>query len=80
MKTVIAYTYRNRFGLWSIRREPSGRWQAMFEDDGLGSYSTAEMAHDDLISGGSYWPGSGIDPSECGLPMEFVEWKRMYHR
>lgn len=78
MKTVIAYTFRNRTGAWSIRLQ-NGRWQAMFEDEGLGSYHTPEAAHDDLIIGATFWPSSGDDPSECGLPEELAEWKRVVH-
>lgn len=72
MKT--RYTYRTRVGLFSIELQPNGRWEAMFEDERLGSYLTPQQALDDLASGAVHWPSCG-DPSRFSLPDEIGDWR-----
>lgn len=67
------FSYRARPGTFRIVQEPNGRWQAMFEDEGLGSYPHPQAALDDLAGGYSHWPSCG-DPSAFGLPDELSDW------
>lgn len=52
----------------------NGRWQAMFQDEGLGSYVTAEQALEDLVGGHTFWPSCG-NPSRFKLPDDLSEWR-----
>lgn len=52
----------------------NGRYHPFFEDDDLGSYHSLVAALDDLVGGHTFFPSSGIDPSECGLPDDISEW------
>lgn len=72
MKT--RYTHPTRVGLFSIVLNHDGRWQALFEGEALGSYSTSQQALDDLASGASLWPSCG-DPSQLSLPDEIADWR-----
>lgn len=67
------YTYRTRAGTFRIVQQPDGHWQAMYEDEGLGSYSSPQHALDDLAGGYTFWPSCG-DPSQLGLPDELSDW------
>lgn len=67
------FAYRSRAGTFRIVQEPNGRWQAMFEDEGLGSYHSAQAALDDLAGGHTFWPSCG-DPSQLGLPEDLSAW------
>lgn len=54
---------------------PQGdRFEAMFEDESLGSYHSAVAALDDLVGGHTFSPSNGLDTSEIGLPDELAEW------
>lgn len=67
------WIYKTRFGTFSIR--PHGeRFSPFFEDESLGSYNSAQSALEDLAGGSTFWPSSGVDPSECGLPDELDDW------
>ena len=73
MKT--RYTYRTRAGLFSIVLKPAdGMWHAMFEDEALGPYRTAQQAAEALAGGETYWPSCG-DPSRFSLPDEIADWR-----
>lgn len=52
----------------------AGRFEVVFDDEGLGSYHSAIAALDDLVGGHTYWPSNGLDPSTAGLPDELSEW------
>ena len=68
------YYYKTRAGLFKIVQERNGRWQAMYEDEGLGGdYPTAQHALDDLLAGHTFWPSCG-DPSTFGLPDDLSDW------
>lgn len=68
------YTFNTRAGAFHIVPERNGRWQAMFKDESLGSYTTAQHALDDLAGGHTFWPSCG-DPSQFALPGEISGWK-----
>lgn len=67
------YAYRTRVGTFRIAQQPDGRWQALFEDEALGSYATPQQAIEDLAGGYTFWPSCG-DPSQFGLPEELAGW------
>lgn len=71
----MSYTFATRAGLFKIVQERNGRWQAMFEDEGLGSYINATQAAEDLSGGHTFWPSCG-DPSRLGIPSDLSEWSR----
>jgi hypothetical protein len=72
MKT--RYTYRTPAGLFSIVLQSiDGNWHAMFEDEDLGPYSTAQQAAEAIAGGETYWPSCG-DPSRLSLPDEIADW------
>lgn len=70
---IVAYTFRTKAGTFAIRLDRYGRWHAMFDDEDLGSYATAQHACDDLAGGHTYWPSCG-DPSAFALPEEVGDW------
>lgn len=70
---MIFYYHKTTAGEFRIAQERGGRWQTMFEDEGLGSYDTAQQALDDLAGGHTHWPSCG-DPSRFGLPNELSDW------
>lgn len=67
------YRHSTCAGEFRIAQQPNGRWQAMFEDEGLGSYATAQQALDDLAGGHTFWPSCG-DPSRFKLPADISDW------
>lgn len=67
------FSYITPVGEFRITQEPSGRWQAMFQDEGLGSYATPAQAAEDLAGGHTFWPSIG-DTSRLGLPDDLHEW------
>ena len=78
---LVAYwTYRTRHGSWAIARSRDGRWHPVFDGEALGSYHTPEAALEDLAGGYTFWPSSGIDPSECGLPDELGDWTPQFRQ
>lgn len=68
-----AYQFRTSAGLFYVVQQANGRWQAMFEDEALGSYAYAQQAVEDLAGGHTYWPSCG-DPSRFSLPEELSDW------
>ena len=72
-KPIVAYRFNTKAGLFSIRLDRHGRWHAMFDDEDLGAYATAQHACDDLVGGHTDWPSCG-DPSLLKLPDEVGDW------
>lgn len=70
---MTRYEFATHAGVFRIAVTANGRWQAMFEDEGLGSYTTPQQALDDLVGGHTFWPSCG-DPSRFGLPEELADW------
>lgn len=68
------YRFSTRVGEFRIRQEPNGRWQAMFEDEGLGSYEHPWQAAEDLAGGHTFMPSCG-DSAKFGLPEELSDWQ-----
>lgn len=78
MKTVIAYTHRNRFGLWSISW--TGRfWRIALDDEPFGDFKDLAGAHEDLVWGFCGTAPNGMDPEACGLPDDLADWNA-HHR
>jgi hypothetical protein len=52
----------------------------MYEDENLGSYATPRAAVDELCGGNTLAPCSGIETSQCGLPVNLSEWNFVLSR
>jgi hypothetical protein len=57
-----------------------GRYRVMYEDENLGSYATPRAAVDELCGGNTLAPCSGIETSQCGLPVNLSEWNFVLSR
>jgi hypothetical protein len=69
------YTFGNIHGFFGIIwRGVERPWHVMWEDEGLGSYPTPQMALDDLVGGHCYSPSTGFDTSQAGLPDDLSDW------
>ena len=71
---IMFYRSRTTAGDFKIVPLTNGRWLAMFENENLGSYDSAEKALYDLSGGHSDWPSCG-DPSSFNLPDELQDWE-----
>lgn len=60
-------------GEFRIVPERSERWQAMYGDEGLGSYAIPDQAADDLAGGHTFTPSCG-DTAALGIPESSAEW------
>ena len=69
---IVGYRFDRGGHSFEIRLQPSGRWLAIVDHDGLGSYHRAEAALDDLLGGHA---GGDIDSSEFDLPETLREWQ-----
>lgn len=67
------WTCETRRGVFAI--VPVAGWfEVRFGDEGLGRYLSPEAALEDLVSGSTFWPSDGFDPSEIGLPDDLSDW------
>lgn len=67
------WEFKTRRGTFRVVPERSGRFQAMFEGEGLGSYPNPQSAAEELASGATFWPSFG-DPSGLGIPEDLSQW------
>ena len=73
------YRHRTSAGEFRIVQERSGRWQAMYGDEGLGSYEHPWQAAEDLAGGHTFMPSCG-DTAALGLPDELAGWELVRNR
>ena len=73
---MTTYTFKTRKGAVTIVLEPSGRWQVMYDGDGLGSYATPAMAADDVAGGHTFTPSNGIDLGSLGISPDIGDWEK----
>ena len=76
---VIAYKFATRVGTFWIRIDEDGRWNASFEEEGLGNYYSPELASDDLAGGHTYTPSCG-DTARLGISADLSDWTRIVSR
>lgn len=69
----VTYSFKTAAGTFRIV-ERAGRFHALLEDEDLGNYPIPEQAADDLASGHTYTPSSGVDTSTLGIPADLSEW------
>lgn len=69
------WTYKTHAGTFFIV-ESSNWYHAIFEDERLGSYVAPEKAADKLSGGHTFWPSSGINPGDLGIPGDLSKWER----
>lgn len=74
MKAIGYWRHPTAKGTFYIR-PINNRFQAMLEDESLGSYMTPQQAADDLAGGHTFSPSSGIDTSTLGLPSDVSDWE-----
>lgn len=55
--------------------EKNERFHIIHDSDDLGNYPTAQHAAEDLAGGHTFWPPSGIDPSELGIDEDISFWE-----
>lgn len=67
------YSYPTKIGMFYIT-QLNGRWQAMYEDENLGSYYSPQHAADDLAGGHTFSLSNGADTSKLGIPEDISEW------
>jgi hypothetical protein len=53
--------------------QADGKWQAIFEDEVLGSFDTPQRAAELLVSGGTDLPSVG-DPAQFGVSANLSDW------
>lgn len=75
-KTVYYYKYQTRRGVVKLWPEPNGRYQVVYDDEGLGSYHSPEAAADDVSGGHTFSPSNGVDFEELGVPGDLTEWEK----
>ena len=78
MKTVIAYTHKNRFGVWSIKWNGK-HWQIALNNEPFGDFNDAAGAHEDLVRGFGGTAPNGLDPERCALPDDLADWVQIRH-
>jgi hypothetical protein len=69
------YKHKTRIG-WFYIAEHEGWFHALYEDEPLGSYSTPELAADDLAGGHTFSNSKGVDTATLGIPEALGEWSR----
>lgn len=67
------YVFNTLGGKFAIVHR-AGRWHAMFQDEDLGSYHSAQHALDHLVGGHTFTP-SCSDECVSGLPTQITEWE-----
>ncbi|HLW34846.1 MAG TPA: hypothetical protein VKS98_04225 [Chthoniobacterales bacterium] len=70
------YVYETSAGAFYIA-EHNGRFHPIFQEQSLGSYSTAQQAAEDLAGGHTVSLPGGVDPGELGLPEELEDWMKI---
>ncbi len=72
----MLFMFKTRVGNFYIG-ESEGRFHPIFNDESLGSYSTAQQAAEDLAGGHTFSLPRGIDSSKLGIPFDLSEWERI---
>lgn len=72
----LLYLWNTRIGPFYIA-ELNGRFHPVYDDQPLGSYSTAQQAVDDLAGGHTFSISGGVDTATLGIPDELGEWDRV---
>ncbi len=60
-------------GAFRIMPRDDGRFDLVFEAEGLGGYYSPEQALEDLVGGSCFWPSIG-DPTKLGIPDDLSDW------
>jgi hypothetical protein len=75
----MKYRYQTRKGVFEIVPKYE-RFEIIYEEESLGSYSSPEKAADDLSGGHTCTPSNGIDTGNLGIPDDISEWERIYSK
>jgi hypothetical protein len=73
---MYIYEYKTKHGIVSLVPQANGRYQVMFQEEGLGSYHTARAAASDVSGGHTFTPSSGIDLGSLNIPEDINEWHK----
>jgi hypothetical protein len=76
---LIEYLFRTPHGTARILLRQDRRWEAMFEDEPLGSYATPQQAAEDLAGGHTWTPSAG-DTARFGIPSDLKAWTAIGQR
>lgn len=73
---MVSYVFQTRKGAVSIVPEKSGRWQVVYDGQGLGSYPTPASASDDVAGGHTFMPSDGTDLGSLGISPDIGDWEQ----
>ncbi|WP_381493344.1 hypothetical protein [Sphingosinicella xenopeptidilytica] len=71
---IIGFRCDKRGHNFAILLQSNGRWQAVIDGDGVGSYHRPEAALSDMVGGHTSTPSSGIDSGDFDLPDSLRDW------
>lgn len=70
------FKHRTRYGTVYIVAQPGGRWQVVYNEEGLGSYHSAAAAADDVAGGHTFSPSNGVDFADLAISDDVGDWER----
>ncbi len=73
---MAVYIFQTRKGPVSIVPEKSGRWQVVYQEQGLGSYPTPASASDDVAGGHTFTPSDGTDLGSLDISPDIGDWEQ----
>lgn len=73
---IERFKFMTRIGPFFIT-EQHGWFNAVFDSDSLGSYSSPEQAADDLAGGHTFSISNGVDTATLGIPEDLAEWEKL---
>ena len=68
------YSYQTKAGTFFIAQTGDGRYHPVFDDESLGSYSSARAAAGDLAGGHTFSVRGVEDTSVLGIPEDIAGW------
>ncbi len=74
MQKNTLYYFQTTAGLAEIRLI-DGRFHAIFNDEGLGSYHNPDNAAEAMSRGSTFSNSSGVDLSALEIPADYRDWE-----
>lgn len=73
---MASFSFQTRKGAVHIVPENNGRWQVVFQNQGLGSYHTPAAAADDVAGGHTFMPSDGTDLGDLDISPDIGDWEQ----
>ena len=70
------YAWHTRIGPFYIV-DSAWHFHVFYQDDALGSYTSADSALADVVGGHTFSIAGGIDTATLGIPERLNEWSRL---